>query len=698
MSQRIPLIILDYDDEDEIQITGVAVCANNRINLDPGCSKGVSNPSSSQQTGDSSDGNIDQQVVTRQTHGIAHSSPPRTTEWLQSIISTEHSPYFPPPLLSPTNSLAALGSSGENNQVVSLHPDNALAESTASAGQETRVKHASSNLQFTKQFFTDMADTIAHIFPYGEFACKYKCSIDQVNRALIAVVLGPLTKRNEQGSYENGNEEEEGNGQVSVEKEEGGGPNLLIKKWNKQYQAMACEGQRESEGRGLPIEFEQILFAASGNAEAYWKERNAAFDAYKAFQDARKNERAEEGTAVREVEYQNLQQQLEEMAKAAEQEHTSSKEAETTSATAISLHEKEAKDDGSTTSSRKRARSSSETVDGKDITGGRDGSKSVPPSQSTATSPAIYQLSSPPPWKKVKIITYPSTPTQTSTGKSITPTPGQYHPNPKHLVATDGSSDTYILNNFFNGRSNNAANRPTPSPSSSGSSFTSPSPTAQTPTPLPRSRSLPNTSNPNPISIPNPANSLPRSSPPPSYFTRSARRHPVTIDKFGNYQHEKQNQDKHQYSTSTSHNNNMDAILPPRLNGLLRRRARNQGHATDSGDECDFHDPYCNAGVDQTTRVFTEGLWGELFGGFKEEEGERELVGLEFGLEQIEVSRKGKGKGRMIGDYGGDVSGKGAGEGEESEDDAGGVGLNDGDETEGVREAEDGGWDTADLY
>ncbi|PGH34076.1 hypothetical protein GX50_03132 [[Emmonsia] crescens] len=672
MSKRIPLIILDYDDEDDIQITGVAVCANNRINSDPGCSKGVSNPSSSsQQTGDYFNGNIDQQLVaTGQTHGIAHSSPPRTTEWLQSTISIEHSPYFPPPLSSPTDSLAALGSSGEKNQAVSLHPDNVLAESTASPGQETRVKHASSNLRFTKQFFTDMADTIAHIFPYGELACKYKCSVDQVNRALIAVVLDPLTKRNEQDSYENGIEQEEGNGQVSVE-EEGGGPNLLVNKWNKQYQAMVCELQRESEGKGLPIEFEQILVAASGNAEAYWNERNAAFDAYKAFQDARKNERAEEGTAVREVEYQNLQQQLEEMAEAAEQEHTSSKEAETTSATAISLHEKEAKEDGSTTSSRKRARSSSETVNGKDITGGRDGSKSVPPSPSTATSPVVYQLSSPPPWKKAKIITYPSTPTLTSIGESI-----------GHPVATDGSSDIYILNNFFNSRSNNAGNRPTPSPSSSGSSFTSPSPTTQTPTPLPRSRSLPNITNLNPISTPNPTNSLPRSSTPPSYFTRSIRRHPVTIDKFGNYQHEKQNQAKHQYSTPTSHNNNnMDTILLPRLNGLLRSRARNQGDATDSGDECDFHDPYCNAGVDRTTRVFTEGLWGGLFGGFKKEEEGEELVGLEFGLEQIEVSRKEKGKGRMIGGYRGDVNGKGAGEGEESEDDAGGVGLNCGDGT-----------------
>lgn len=57
-----------------------------------------------------------------------------------------------------------------------------------------------------------------------------------------------------------------------------------------------------------------------------------------------------------------------------------------------------------------------------------------------------------------------------------------------------------------------------------------------------------------------------------------------------------------------------------------------------------------------------------------EDGGARELMGLDFGLEQIEVSGQGKGKARMIGDFGGDVNGHGAagvGESGWEDDDAG---------------------------
>ncbi|KAL2370940.1 hypothetical protein BDBG_04103 [Blastomyces gilchristii SLH14081] len=671
MNEQIPLIVLDSDDEDDIQITSVSVCAKNRINSDPRCSQGVSNSSNYQQIGSSSAANgVDGQQVTAtgQTQGVAHLLYPSTAEWLpqSTTISIERSPYFPLP--SPTISLSVSGNASENNQAASPYPARALAESIASPRHEKKAQQVvSSGLPFTKQFFTDMADAIAHVFPYGELARKYKCSVGQVNRALIAVVLDPLMKRN--GGLvscpdSNGQEgEQEERGQTPVQ-ETWNSPNVLINKWNKRHQEMVSVLQRESEGNGLPFEFDQNLVAASGNAEAYWKARNAAFDVHKTFQDARQKGRAEEGSAEQESGHKNLQQQLEDVVEAGEPESQFPQaEIETAAGAALSLQEKEVPEDGSSASSRKRARSSSETVDGKAAPAhGRDSSPS------TATSPVLYQLYSPPPSKKAKTITYQSTPTQTSPEESVGLTPSLHHPNPKRPVATDGSSDTYILNKFPYSRRNNTDDHPppTPSPPSSASSTgSSQSPIAQTPTPLPRSRSLPNshttitTTN---SLLPNPKTSTPR----PNLFTRSTHRHAVTIDKFGNYQRENQNRQKNQYLPPSSYMR--DNTLLPRPDDLLRRPpARTQREPTDSGDEWDVYDPYYHAGADETTRVFTEGLWGELLERFGMEKGqgrrekgrERELMGLEFGLAQIEVSGKGKGKGGMLGDFGGDVSGKG---------------------------------------
>ncbi|OJD19154.1 hypothetical protein AJ78_00854 [Emergomyces pasteurianus Ep9510] len=664
MSNGIPIIILDddeqeEDDDDELQITGIAVCANHRINSDPGCAAGFSNPSDSKQTGNSPIGNggIDgQQVVaTRQTDGVgvAHPILASAAEWLQSSVPLEESsPYFPPPLPSPTNSLSTLGNPCEKNHIATPNAGNILAELTSASGQETSAKHPPLNLLFTRQFFTDMADTIAHIFPYGELASKYKCSVEQVNHALIAVVLDPLTKRsNGKGSCGNGNddddeeeeEEEEEHGQGYMENERGA-PDFLMNGCKKTDQETVYELQGKSEGKGLTTEFEQTLVAASGNAEGYLKERNDAFIAYKAFRGARKNERGEAWTAVQGKEYKSLGEQLEEMAEAPGQEHPLS-DTDTRTEAAIPVHEKGAKEDESTSSSRKRTRSSSETANGKEITG-RDSTKSAPPSPPPTTSPALYQLPPPPPLKKAKTTVYPSTPTQTSTAASATGTTSLRHSNPKHLVVTDLSIDTYKLNFFSNSYNNNTDNRSTPSPYSSGSSSTSQAPTAQTPTPLPRPKPLPHiTTNP----VPYPNNSHPRPSAATSYFTRSARRHLVTIDKFGNYQRVQQNQSQRRYSTLPSHksNKNNTALLPC-FNGLLRRRAvvvkEHPPDTADSGAQCDFHDPYCNAGADLTTRVFTEGLRGELFVGFREEEGRRKLVGLEFGLEQIGLGGQGKWK------------------------------------------------------
>ncbi|EER36551.1 conserved hypothetical protein [Histoplasma capsulatum H143] len=684
MSKEIPLIILDSDDEDELQITGTAICAQNRIDSGPECSHGVCSPTNSQQTGNGEDG---QQVTTAgRTHGVAHPISPSTSEWLQPAIPIERSPYFGLPLSSPTNSLS--DNSGGKNEATSPHPNSAQAESTTRTGQELKAEHVSSPSPLTKEFFMDMADAIAHIFPYGELARKHKCSVDKVNRALIAVVLDPLMKRIEgQDSCGNGNEEGEVEHAQTALSETWGSPNTLINKWNQQYQEMVSELQRESEGKSLPMEFEQILIAASGNAEAYWKERNAGFNAYQAFQNSRKNDTAEDRPGEQVGEYKSLQQQLKSVVQTADPENQS-----TLSGTAVTavftLDTKEAAENGSNATGRKRARSSSESVEVKDISHGRDSSKSAPPSPSTATSPALYQVSTPPPRKKAKTISSTScqsTPTQTSTGESINSSHGLYGPNPKHPFVTDGASDTYTLVKFPYNRIHSTDNRPTPSPPPSTSSSGSLSPTAQTPTPLPRSRYLPNSI----VNLfPNPKVSItPLPAPPRSNFTRSTRRHAVTIDKFGNYQREKPSQREYQSSAYHISSKDRDNTLLPRTNGLFPRRqsARDQQREpAESDNECDFYDPYYHAGVDRTARVFTEGLWEQLFGGFGmgsgsgsglEDGGARELMGLDFGLEQIEVSGQGKGKGRMIGDFGGDVNGHGtAGVGEESgweDDDAG---------------------------
>ncbi|OJD22510.1 hypothetical protein ACJ73_06143 [Blastomyces percursus] len=672
MSEKIPLIVLDSDDEDELQITSVSACAQNGINSNPGCSQGVSNSSNCQQIGNSYSTNVvdgQQGRATGQTQSVAQLLSPSTAEWLpQSTIPIERIPCFPPPLPSPTFSLSASGNVSENNQAASPYQARVLTGSIASPRQEKRAQQVSSSLQFTKQFFTDMADAIAHVFPYGELARKYKCSIDQVNCALIAVVLDPLIRRNgglESCRDKNELEEERGHEQTPVG-EIWNAPSVLINKWNKRHQEMVFELQVESEGKGLPMEFEQILVAASGNAEAYWKATNAAFDAHKAFQGAKKKGRAAEGSAERESGPKNLQQQLDEDVVEAGEPGSQffQPETETAAGGPLLLHEKEP-EDGSSASGRKRARSLSETVDGKDtIAHGRD---STP---STATSPVLYQLYSPQPSKRAKTITYDSTPTKTTPEESVVLTSGLYHPNLKHPVATNGSSGTYILNKLPYNRRNNTDDNPPPTPSppsSTSSAGSSQSPTAQTPTPLPRSRSLPKshttTTNTNNL-LSNLKAPTSRSNP----FTRSTRRHAVTVDKFGNYQRENQNQQKNNYSPPTGN------TLLLRPNDLLRRPpARTQREPTDSSDEWDVYDPYYHAGADETKRVFTEGLFEELFGAFRmgigngkgksgrEEGRERELMGLEFGLAQIEVSGKGKGNGRMLGDFGGDVCGKGKG-------------------------------------
>ncbi|KAK2778671.1 hypothetical protein FQN52_002705, partial [Onygenales sp. PD_12] len=278
MGKDIPYIILDDDEEDDVQITGVVPCTNRDNSLF-----------------------IPTQEATNQNESLfVTQSPPELPaeipvstgndahaqflagleEWLHPSISPGNttSPTQP---YSPSWALQ-FEEVRERSQVPSVTP-------MAAPTSPSKVKIPSSakntpDPPFTRKFFTDMIDTIAHSFPYGAFAEKHNCPVDQVNSAVIAVVLNPLMN-NVLGNLdaENGDED-------TVERR----GQLLIKKWNERYQAMVHDLQNESEGNGLPMEFGQILVAASGNAEAYWKARNRPFDPYLAFQEAKK--RSEGGT------------------------------------------------------------------------------------------------------------------------------------------------------------------------------------------------------------------------------------------------------------------------------------------------------------------------------------------------------------------------------------------------------------------
>ncbi|EZF23042.1 hypothetical protein H112_04196 [Trichophyton rubrum D6] len=46
--------------------------------------------------------------------------------------------------------------------------------------------------QFPPSFFSDLANTIVSSFPYEDFAYKHRCTVDEVNHALIAQVVAPL--------------------------------------------------------------------------------------------------------------------------------------------------------------------------------------------------------------------------------------------------------------------------------------------------------------------------------------------------------------------------------------------------------------------------------------------------------------------------------------------------------------------------
>ncbi|WEW56534.1 hypothetical protein PRK78_001980 [Emydomyces testavorans] len=110
---------------------------------------------------------------------------------------------------------------------------------------------------FNAKFFLDLADAIALSFPYHQFAEEHGCTIGDVNDALLATIVGPLMS----GKVVEDHSQIEKVGRS------------MIDKWRERYLAMQRKLEKESNGKHFPMEFEEILVAASYGAETYWKTR-----------------------------------------------------------------------------------------------------------------------------------------------------------------------------------------------------------------------------------------------------------------------------------------------------------------------------------------------------------------------------------------------------------------------------------------
>lgn len=134
---------------------------------------------------------------------------------------------------------------------------------------------------FTAKFFGDMLNTIDGIFPYHTFAEEHGCTVGDVHRALMATVFTPLTDANERGKPRIADK-----------------GRSMMKKWNQRYKEMVKKLNEESNERQFPMEFEQVLIAASQNLDAYWESRNSGFEAYKAFQNTKKKQMLEDRSVM----------------------------------------------------------------------------------------------------------------------------------------------------------------------------------------------------------------------------------------------------------------------------------------------------------------------------------------------------------------------------------------------------------------
>ncbi|EEH33863.1 hypothetical protein PAAG_04912 [Paracoccidioides lutzii Pb01] len=425
MTENNPVVILD-DDEEVVQTAGVAVRANIRSNSGPVCpsegplrasppavrfnrdsllaaplaapllsSGDAVPPHPSRNSPGRNHNNLQQAEIDGQSQGSTVLFTLNTSDWIRNITKDSNclllnsSNPFPAESLPPFIAL----------QQKQTGPS-AIAEEKGLASSQPESSKPYTISPFAREFFTDMARTIGCVFPYGEFAEKYNCTVDQVNIALSAVVLEPLMKSDGVTNDDLG--------VMEIELEQGPGmdkisDSYLGKKWLKQYNTAVPESQRETPAEAFPQDFEETLFAAFGELDAYWKAKNIGLKIYKAFEDAMIVARKEAenqalaeqqlGSVVNWAKLQALQQQPSTMTK-------------TTIPSALPMQEQKCGKGHCATPSRKRARSSSDETGEEEDTSGASSNNPTP-----STSPPTFLQLSPPAKKKAKLTATQPTPT-----------------------------------------------------------------------------------------------------------------------------------------------------------------------------------------------------------------------------------------------------------------------------------------------
>ncbi|KAI9929806.1 hypothetical protein ASPWEDRAFT_23548 [Aspergillus wentii DTO 134E9] len=86
--------------------------------------------------------------------------------------------------------------SSQESETLSSSPDRrdtGNEECSSSSTTTTTIEDEHQQLPYTDDFFSDMAKTIAKLFPFEAFAKKHQCGISEVSQAISAVVISPLT-------------------------------------------------------------------------------------------------------------------------------------------------------------------------------------------------------------------------------------------------------------------------------------------------------------------------------------------------------------------------------------------------------------------------------------------------------------------------------------------------------------------------
>ncbi|EEH46553.2 uncharacterized protein PADG_02651 [Paracoccidioides brasiliensis Pb18] len=532
MTENNPVIILD-DDEEVVQAAGVAVQANIRSNSEPVCpsegplrasppavrfnrdfllaaplaasllsSGDAGPPHPSRNSPGRNHNNLQQAEIDGPSQGSTVLFTLNTSEWMRNVTKDSNcllnsSNPFPVESLPPFIAL----------QQKQTGPS-AIAEEKGLASSQPESSKPYTISPFAREFFTDMARTIGCVFPYGEFAQKYNCTVDQVNIALNAVVLEPLMKSD--------GVTDDDLGVMEIELEQGPGvdkicDSYLRKKCLKQYDTVVREFQREKRAEAFPQEFEETLFVAFGKLDAYWKAKNIGLKIHKALEDAKRVARKEaENQALAEqqlrsvVNWAKLQMPL-------QQPSTMTK---TTIPSTLPMQEQKGGKGHCATPSRKRARSSSDETGEEEDTSGASSSNPTP-----STSPPTFLQLSPPAKKKAKLTATQPTPTY-HTAQYIDLLSDHHTAPCNEIHNLDG------LSGIGNGNINMPENLTIPY------LFVSAYPITQQPTSLPRYLYVPTaTTNLEPNPNPNSSNL-------PFYFIRSSSRLDVTVDEYGSYQPE----------------------------------------------------------------------------------------------------------------------------------------------------------------